>query len=976
MIKLKHYIAAFFALMLLLPLAVLAAPVGKITNLTGNADITVAGKAARIAAQGDFVNIGDFIRTKSKSKAEITFNEGNILRLAENTRVRITEYMSGEKRNSSLFNLFRGRIQNIVKTVGSAGGRYEVHTPTAVCGVRGTHFFNFYLAGASGSIFQEGTGYGYSKNNPADVKTITAGQGMFVPSATLGAQLRSVSNQQLDEMKNATEISGTSGTTGGAGDSGSSSGSGSTGGVDNSTPPPTSSPTPPSAPSPTPPITIPPPVQPLQTTSTSTLSLNISPAESFAHTIDNGTITGTTSDNGTTYTLTGSGAMTGTADHPGAGLVNGAITDGSTTVYGLSGYMMGLPNEAGTGAKALLSTVYVNNSGQAGFLLGPLTASFTSTSFSGTGLAYQYAPVATTGFTPQTLSLTTLSDIALPVFGNISIYYDGAYFNCSSATCQSQAKGIDLSGGKIGVWGGYSYGGFYYNSGEITSLTKRYMEYDADKKAFLYSENISGIIDTAAKEVSISGDFSYLSTLYKGTLSMNHFGYYADSIYTSISSGVFQLQPMNFASEFSSFEGIIGSTGNIWSNASATFTALGKYTYYPVNYNILPEIWQSYNYRAGSGYLTNDEGGAYKGYLNTQLLLSSTNTVNTDALALYVDAAGNIGILRGNLNGSVYPDEYGFKADGTLNRIELATGTGIPASTFVSSGTTSGLFTLEPGVYNNLLSGGPSLILTGMTSTFLDFTDSSYKSWGIAKTDLSGTYISETDPTGDAVFNYNRNYAAGTESVVYTQKAAAWSASDGGYFSGNIAGAATDWQSASTAVFGGTVKGVFDASTASTGWHASALATRIETAAFIDLASTSAGRSKLADLNIPSVLVGTVNLSGSDANWSSLSINDIGFYAYTTGAKPLIWASNNVSGTAASASVATGTTTHLTGLGGFAADFTVRKWDSSNNKWAASIAGTGGFNGTNTFQGGAAGTISGSSITGTASGTAHTGALP
>jgi hypothetical protein len=47
---------------------------------------------------------------------------------------------------------------------GSDGNRYEVHTPTAVCGVRGTDFFMYYEKGESGATFKEGFGYGYNKN--------------------------------------------------------------------------------------------------------------------------------------------------------------------------------------------------------------------------------------------------------------------------------------------------------------------------------------------------------------------------------------------------------------------------------------------------------------------------------------------------------------------------------------------------------------------------------------------------------------------------------------------------------------------------------------------------------------------------------------------------------------------------------------------------------------------------------------------
>ena len=138
--------AIVLALLILFPLTAYAASVGNVTHVTGRVDITSPGEAAVPANVGDEINENDIIRTKSKSKAEITFLDGNILRLAEETRVEIAEYMIEEEQVVGILNLFRGKLQNIVSTLGKKYGpnkrnRFEVHTPTAVCGVRGTNFF-------------------------------------------------------------------------------------------------------------------------------------------------------------------------------------------------------------------------------------------------------------------------------------------------------------------------------------------------------------------------------------------------------------------------------------------------------------------------------------------------------------------------------------------------------------------------------------------------------------------------------------------------------------------------------------------------------------------------------------------------------------------------------------------------------------------------------------------------------------------
>jgi len=158
----KRQMACFAGLLLMLcwTAAVWAAPVGKFTKVKGRVDITSPGASARPAHTGDSVRVGDILRTKSRARAEIRFNDGSIMRLASGSRVEINEYMTGKKQSRGIFRLFRGKIQNIVKKSRGFFGfkkrnRYEVHTPTAVCGARGTNYFSSHIRGASNFIFKD-----------------------------------------------------------------------------------------------------------------------------------------------------------------------------------------------------------------------------------------------------------------------------------------------------------------------------------------------------------------------------------------------------------------------------------------------------------------------------------------------------------------------------------------------------------------------------------------------------------------------------------------------------------------------------------------------------------------------------------------------------------------------------------------------------------------------------------------------------
>ena len=103
------------SLVVVSPIIAQAGPVGKFTSVEGRVDNTRPGRAAVEVKVGDEVYEKDIIRTKSKSKAEIAFFNGNSLRLAQSTRVEITECITGEEQNSSILRLFRGKIQSKVK---------------------------------------------------------------------------------------------------------------------------------------------------------------------------------------------------------------------------------------------------------------------------------------------------------------------------------------------------------------------------------------------------------------------------------------------------------------------------------------------------------------------------------------------------------------------------------------------------------------------------------------------------------------------------------------------------------------------------------------------------------------------------------------------------------------------------------------------------------------------------------------------
>src|SRR3990172_2720765 len=109
-----------FFILIFFPLIVCAEPVGKVSLLEGSVDILRKGKTTAETAEITMpVNIGDIIRTKNNSKAEIKFIDDSMIRIAEKSRIEIKEYLfekGGAKRKGTI-GLLRGKIRSIVSKV-------------------------------------------------------------------------------------------------------------------------------------------------------------------------------------------------------------------------------------------------------------------------------------------------------------------------------------------------------------------------------------------------------------------------------------------------------------------------------------------------------------------------------------------------------------------------------------------------------------------------------------------------------------------------------------------------------------------------------------------------------------------------------------------------------------------------------------------------------------------------------------------
>lgn len=163
--------------------ALFAEEIGTVTYVEGRVDLARAGsETATPLMQGEMVSIGDALRTKSNSKAEITFKDETSVRLASNTRIEIRDYKldKNNKRLTATILLDRGKARAIIAKMPDAA-EFNIDTPNTNGTVKGSDIFAFYQAGNTGMLVREGR---LSVNNialPDEKILIPAGNSVVVP---------------------------------------------------------------------------------------------------------------------------------------------------------------------------------------------------------------------------------------------------------------------------------------------------------------------------------------------------------------------------------------------------------------------------------------------------------------------------------------------------------------------------------------------------------------------------------------------------------------------------------------------------------------------------------------------------------------------------------------------------------------------------------------------------------------------------
>lgn len=165
-------VAIVFAVLFLVSvITVQAEVIGQVSFVDGRVDILKKGQDTALPVErGTSISPGDILRTKSNARAEITFPDNTIVRLAQSTRLGIDNYLldEGGARKIGLLTLFRGKMRALVeKSTNTVPGTsdFKVNTPTARADVMGADSYIIHEKGSSWFYGAKGSVWALSRKD-------------------------------------------------------------------------------------------------------------------------------------------------------------------------------------------------------------------------------------------------------------------------------------------------------------------------------------------------------------------------------------------------------------------------------------------------------------------------------------------------------------------------------------------------------------------------------------------------------------------------------------------------------------------------------------------------------------------------------------------------------------------------------------------------------------------------------------------
>lgn len=190
----KGLLSALLSLCLCAGIALAGQTVGTITHLSGPLLAKKRDGTTKILARNSPVEEGDTLVTEKRTYARIKFIDSSDVTLRPGTLFKVERFAYDEKapkNDSAVMNLVKGGLRSVTGKIGKRGNpdAYEMRTPTATIGVRGTAYGAAFCRANECNTLPAGLYVDVIDGkiivaNQSGTQLFTAGQFGFVPSPT------------------------------------------------------------------------------------------------------------------------------------------------------------------------------------------------------------------------------------------------------------------------------------------------------------------------------------------------------------------------------------------------------------------------------------------------------------------------------------------------------------------------------------------------------------------------------------------------------------------------------------------------------------------------------------------------------------------------------------------------------------------------------------------------------------------------
>ncbi len=177
---------------------------GRVSSLQGDVTVTRLGELnPRPVSRMMEIHVNDQITTGSDGRVRILFTDDSVVSLAENSKLRVSKqvYNPAARQRESVIDLFRGKVRSVVsRYLNTQINRFEVRTPNAVAGVRGSVQVTEYDPATNTTTMTMTSGTGYLQGHNGENFTIVDAGNQGTGGGQSGFQTSQLDQNQMNNL--------------------------------------------------------------------------------------------------------------------------------------------------------------------------------------------------------------------------------------------------------------------------------------------------------------------------------------------------------------------------------------------------------------------------------------------------------------------------------------------------------------------------------------------------------------------------------------------------------------------------------------------------------------------------------------------------------------------------------------------------------------------------------------------------------